>query len=76
MQSLAPWEGPAVGEAVAIPMIVRGEPVLILYGDDILEERRTGWLENLESFLDKAGRVIEADIQAAIAAQTPVASAP
>jgi len=68
--------GPAVGEAVAIPMIVRGEPVLILYGDDILEERRTGWLENLESFLDKAGRVIEADIQAAIAAQTPVASAP
>ncbi|MGB5161030.1 MAG: DUF4388 domain-containing protein [Thermoanaerobaculia bacterium] len=62
--------GPAEGEAVAIPMLVRGETVLILYGDDILEERRTGWLENLESFLEKAGRAVEADIQAEIAAQT------
>ena len=65
--------GPAVGEAVAIPMIVRGETALILYGDDILEERRTGWLENLESFLEKAGRAVEADIQAEIAAQTALA---
>ena len=67
--------GPAAGEAVAIPMLVRGETVLILYGDDILEERRTGWLENLESFLEKAGRAVEAEIQAEIAARTPVASA-
>ncbi len=66
--------GPAEGETVAIPMLVRGETVLILYGDDILEERRTGWLENLESFLEKAGRAVEAEIEAEIAAGTPVTS--
>ena len=68
--------GGAVEEkSVAMPLAVRGETVLILYGDSQLQDLPTGWAENLEGFLSESGQQIEADIQAEIAAEIAAASA-
>jgi len=62
-------------ESVAMPMAVRNETVLILYGDKPHDNLHADWRENLEGFLAEAAQVIEADIRAEIAAEIAAASA-
>ncbi len=65
--------GPAGGESIAIPLMVRNEPVMVLYGDELLEGAHSGRLESLEDFIDQVARRIEADIEAEIAAEISAA---
>jgi len=67
--------GPVDEESVAMPLAVKNEPVLILYGDKPHDTLPAGWREDLEGFLAEAAQVIEADIQAEIAAEIAAASA-
>lgn len=66
--------GPVDGKSVAIPLLVRDEPVLVLYGDTLCDDLHNGWLEGLESFMDQTARSIEEDIQAEIAAEIAAAT--
>ena len=66
--------GPTDEKSVAIPLAVRDETVLILYGDSLLEGVPSGWVEELELSLGEAAKVIEADIQAEIAAEIAAAT--
>lgn len=69
-----PLGGPVEETSVAMPLAVKGETVLILYGDSLLQELPPGWAENLEGFLSESGQKIEADIQAEIAAEIAAAT--
>ena len=66
--------GPVAEKSVAMPLAVRNETVLILYGDSLFEKLPIGWAEDLEGFLAEAAQVIEADIQAEIAAEIAAAA--
>jgi hypothetical protein len=66
---IEPLGGPVDEKSVAMPLAVKGETVLILYGDSLLQELPLGWAENLEGFLSESGQKIEADIEAEIAAE-------
>jgi len=66
--------GASAGESFAIPLAVKDETVLVLYGDHLREDLDTGWLEGLESSIGAAARVIEADIKAEIAAEIAAAT--
>ena len=66
--------GPVEEKSVAMPLTVRNEIVLILYGDSLLEKLPIGWAEDLEGFLAEAAQVIESDIQAEIAAEIAAAT--
>lgn len=61
-------------KSVAMPLAVRNETVLILYGDSLLEVLPPRWAENLEGFLAESAQGIEADIQAEIAAEIAAAT--
>jgi hypothetical protein len=65
--------GPVEGESVAMPLAVKNDPVLILYGDMPHDAQQAGWQENLEGFLTESAQVIEADIEAEIAAEIAAA---
>jgi hypothetical protein len=65
--------GPSDGESVALPLLVRDEAVIVLYGDDLLEGTHSGRLESLESLIDHLSGRIEADIQAEITAEISAA---
>jgi hypothetical protein len=71
---LDPLGGSVDEKSVAMPLAVKGETVLILYGDSLLQELPLGWAENLEGFLSESGQKIEADIQAEIAAEIATAT--
>lgn len=66
--------GPVDENSVAMPLAVRNETVLILYGDSLLETLPSGWAEDLEGFLTESGHEIEADIEAEIAAEIAAAA--
>ena len=65
--------GTSGGESVALPLLVRDEAVIVLYGDDLLEGMHSGRLESLEDFVDQTSCRIEADIQAEITAEISAA---
>ncbi len=68
--------GPTDTKAVAAPLIVRGEVVLILYGDRIRSGLQTGWIEAIEKHLDELANVIQADIERELAEHSATSDAP
>ena len=56
--------GAPVREAVAIPLLVRGEVLFVLYGDNAPSGRPLGPLETLESSAARAARIIERTLAA------------
>jgi hypothetical protein len=56
--------GAQVREAVAIPLLVRGEVRFVLYGDNAPSGRPLGPLETLESSATRAARIIEKTLAA------------
>lgn len=68
--------GPTDTKAVAAPLIVRGEVVLILYGDRIRSGLQTGWIEAIEKHLDELANVIQADIERELAEHSVTSDAP
>jgi hypothetical protein len=53
---------PTETKSVASPLIVLDEVVLVLYGDRIRDDLRTGWIEKLEGHLGELAQAIQADI--------------
>jgi hypothetical protein len=66
--------GPVNEESVAMPLAVKNDTVLILYGDKLHDPQDATWRDNLEGFIAEAAHVIEADIQAEIAAEIAAAT--
>ena len=54
--------GPAEGDSVTVPMIVNDKVLLVFYGDHILGDLRSGWLEELELLILQAGLAMEKDL--------------
>ena len=61
---------------MATPLIVRGEVVLVLYGDRIRGVLQTGWIEPIEKHLDELAKVIQADIERELAERSVTSDAP
>lgn len=53
---------PTATKSVASPLVVLDEVVLVLYGDRIRDDLRTGWIETLEGHLGELAQAIQADI--------------
>lgn len=56
--------GAAPGEALAAPLIVNGQVLLVLYCDHLVEAPRAGWLAEIELLLLQAGLAMEKDLLA------------
>jgi hypothetical protein len=63
--------GAQVREAVAIPLLVRGEVRFVLYGDNAPSGRPLGPLETIESSAARAARIIEKTLAARAASDRP-----
>ena len=53
---------PTETKSVASPLVVLDEVVLVLYGDRIRDDLRTGWIEKLEGHLGELAQAIQDDI--------------
>jgi hypothetical protein len=71
LQLAARLGGAEVREAVAIPLVVRGEVLFVLYGDNAPGARPVGPLDSLEAAAARTARIVEKTLDARDRPQRP-----
>jgi hypothetical protein len=62
LQILEALGGPADGDSLAVPLTVNDQVLLVLYGDNLIDDPRHGWLEELELLILQAGLAMEKNL--------------